>query len=232
MKNFYIVIGVVAIVGIAAVTYLLRGGSGAMEPVDLGEIADPELVELAQGATYGNESAPITIMEFGDYECPSCRIFAQTVKPQVDLAYIQSGQAKLVFHDFPLPGFAPSSFVAARAARCGGDQGRYFEYHDALFRTQDEWAPMPEVAGHFKDLAEQVGLDADAFASCLDSDRFADVVTANLRLGQRLGVGGTPTVFIHDGGAGPARRLGSSQFIDIQQAMEDILSASEPGGSN
>ncbi len=231
MKNFYIVIGIVALVGIAAVTVVMRGGSGASEPVDLGEIADAELVELARGEVYGDPAAPITIMEFGDYQCPSCRIFAQTVKPQVDLAYIQSGQAKLVFHDFPLQQFQ-HSFLAARAVRCGGEQGRYFEYHDAVFRTQDQWAAMQAAAGHFRDLADEVGLDTGAFASCLNSDRYADVVTANLTLGQMLGVAGTPAIFIHGGNGGPARRLGGYQFIDIQQAVDEILAAPDPGGSN
>ena len=231
MKNFYIILGIVALVGIAVVTVIMRGGSGASEPVDLGELADRELVELARGEVYGNPSAPITIMEFGDYQCPSCRIFAQTVKPQIDLAYIQSGQARLVFHDFPLPQFQ-HSFLAARAVRCGGEQGRYFEYHDAVFRTQNDWAVMQSVAGHFRDLAAELGLDTDAFASCLNSDKYADVVTANLTMGQMLGVAGTPAVFVHGGNGGPARRLGGYQFVDIQQAIEDLLGEPEAGNPN
>ncbi len=234
MKSFYVIVGIVAIVGIAAVTVLMRGSSGANQPVELGEIADAELLELGRGVVYGQESAPITIMEFGDYQCPACQIFAQTVKTQVDLAYIQTGQAKLVFQDFPLPGH-PHAFLAARAARCGGEQDRYFDYHDALFRTQAQWHAMQSAAGHFKDLAEEVGLDTDAFADCLDSDRYADVVTANLTLGQRLGVSGTPTILIHQEGGGPAQRLGGYQFIDIQQAIDGLLATSaetESGNPN
>ena len=96
---------------------------------------------------------------------------------------------------------------------------RYFDYHDALFRTQQEWSPSGNPAGAFVDLADDLGLDTSEFRSCLQSDRYADVVTANLTLGQRLGVSGTPTIFVHDG-QGPARRLGGFQFIDVQQAME------------
>ena len=222
MKNFNVILAVVAVVGLGVVGFSIMGGSGPSAPVDLGEMEDREVVELAQGMIYGDPSAPITIMEFGDYQCPACRQFGLTVKPQVDLAYIETGQAKLVFHDFPLPGH-PHSFVAARAVRCAGDQERYFPYHDLVFRTQDRWSPMSSADGHFKDLADELGLDTGAFNACLDSDAHADVVTANLMLGQRLGVGGTPTVFVHGGEDGTTQRLGGFQFIDIQQAVDRIL---------
>lgn len=219
-KRFYAVLAGAAVGGaVALLALLLRGGGNAVsEPVELGEIEDRELIALAQGIVHGDPDAPITIMEFGDYQCPACGQFAQIVKPRLDLAYIQTGQAKLVFYDFPLSAH-PHSFLAARAARCAGDQGRYFEYHDAVFRTQREWSPMRNAAGHFRDLAEETGLDEDAFRACLDSDRHADVVTANLQLGQRLDVGGTPTVFVRREGA-PAQRLGGFQFLDVQRAIE------------
>ena len=219
-KRFYAVLAGAAVGGaVALLALLLRGGGNAVsEPVELGEIEDRELIALAQGIVHGDPDAPITIMEFGDYQCPACGQFAQIVKPRLDLAYIQTGQAKLVFYDFPLSAH-PHSFLAARAARCAGDQGRYFEYHDAVFRTQREWSPMRNAAGHFRDLAEETGLDEDAFRACLDSDRHADVVTANLQLGQRLEVGGTPTVFVRREGA-PAQRLGGFQFLDVQRAIE------------
>ena len=220
MKNFYIALAVLAAGGIAVLAMVV-GGSRVSAPVDLGEIEDNDLVALAQGVVYGDPDAPVTIMEFGDYQCPACRQFGLTVKPQIDLAYIQDGMAKLVFHDFPLP-MHPHSFVAARAARCAGDQELYFEYHDLIFRTQDRWSPMSSAVGHFKDLAEQLGLDTGAFGNCLDSDRHADVVTANIMLGQRLGVSGTPSIFVHSGQGGPATRLGGFQFIDIQQTMDAI----------
>lgn len=219
MKNFYIIIGVVAVAGIAVVALALRsGGSGATEPVDLGEIADAELLELAQGMVSGDPDAPVTIMEFGNYQCNACRQFAVMIKPQVDMAYVETGQAKFVYYDYPSPGF-PHSFLAARAARCAGDQERYFDYHDAVYRTFDDWAMLGSATGHFQDLADDIGLDTDAFDACLNSDRFADVVTANLTLGQRLGVPATPSIYVHHG-TGSAQRLGGFQFIDIQQAME------------
>ena len=218
MKKFYMILGLVAVVGIVAVGASMRGSTGATELLDLGDVSDEELVAMAQGMIYGDPDAPVTIMEFGDYQCPACGQFAGSVKPQVDLAYIETGQAKLVFHDFPLPGH-PNAFPAARAARCAGDQDQYFAYHDLLFRNQQQWSLKSNPAGEFVSYAEEAGLDRSAFAECLESDRFADVVTANRMLGERLAVGGTPTLFVHTG-QGPARRLGGFQFIDVQRAME------------
>ncbi len=223
LKWFYALLAGAAVGGAVVVAISLRGerGEPVTEPVELGEIAHQELVDLAQGIVYGDADAPITIMEFGDYQCPACGQFAQLVKPRLDLTYIETGQAKLVFHDFPLASHR-HSFLAARAARCAGDQGqgRYFEYHDAVFGTQRDWALMRDATGHFVALAEETGLDANAFRGCLESDRHADVVTANLRLGRLLGVAGTPTIFVHHGGSGPAQRLGGFQFLDVQRAIE------------
>lgn len=219
LTKFYWAIGLVAALGVAVVAFALRdGGETASAPIELGEIDDQELIALARGVVWGDPEAPVTIMEFGDYQCPACRSFALEVKPQLDLAYINDGQAKLVFHDFPLEQH-PHAFLAARAARCAGDQDRYHDYHDAIFRTQSRWSPMRDAAGHFRDLADDLGLDAGAFRSCLASDRHADVVTANRRLGERLQVGGTPTILVHHG-EGAAQRLGGFQFLDIQRAME------------
>ena len=218
MKKFYMGLGLVAVVGVGALGFSLRGGTAVSEPIDLGDLADDQLVEMAQGMIYGDPDAPLTIMEFGDYQCPACASFALGIKPQVDLAYVETGQAKLVFHDFPLA-MHPHAFIAARAVRCAGDQDQYFLYHDAVFRNQQSWSPKANPIGDLIDLAEDAGLDKGAFRSCLESDRHADVVSANQTLGERMGVTGTPTLIVY-GGEGRPQRLGGFQFIDVQRAIE------------
>lgn len=218
MKNFYIIILAVAVVGGGVLFYAMRGGSPALEPVELGELDNTALVELAQPAhVFGNPDAPSTIMEFADYQCPGCRLFGLMVKPQVESEYISTGQVKLVLHDFPLTGRHPHAFLAARAARCAGDQDRYPDYHDLVFRTQEDWSLMVSAAGHFKDLAGQLELDTSTFNDCLDSDAHAEVVSANIKLGQAFGVNSTPTLLVHRGG--PVYRLGGSRLLDIQEAL-------------
>jgi protein-disulfide isomerase len=229
MKKLYIVLAAVAVVGIGAVGYSVGTGSGSAvsEPIALEGMDDLEhLVALAQGVTKGDQSSKITIIEFGDFECPGCGAFATQVQPQVDLMYVNPGKAKFVFYDWPITGLHANAFLAARAARCGGDQGKYWEYHDLLYQQQPRWAALPEPIDTFVSYAETLELDGGAFRSCLNSDKFADVVTANMQLGEQLGVNGTPTVMIERGGA--VRRVGSD-FQSISSYLNQLLSEEEGG---
>ncbi len=187
MTKFYVILGVVAIVGIGAVGYSVTSsalGAAAMEPVEVEGLDDLTLLaEIAQGVTKGDEDAPITIIEFGDYACPGCGGFALSVKPQVELLLVETGKAKFVFYDFPITTIHPTSFLAARTARCAQDQGKFWEYHDALFRNQASWRLEANPIANFLGFGEDVGLDADEFEACVKSDRHADLVTANMRLG-------------------------------------------------
>lgn len=223
MGKMYVVLGAVAVIGIAVVAYstLSSSLSGAVTaPVEVEGLDDSErLVELAQGVTLGDPDAPVTIVEFGDYQCPGCGAFAQNVKPQIELSLLEEGRTKFVFYDFPLIQIHPHAFLAARAARCAGDQDRYWEYHDLLFRMQSSWAGEANAIGSFLDYGDSVGLDGETFEACLQSDSHADVVTANMELGAQLGVSGTPTVLVSRGGQ--VRRV-QSGFQDIQAAVEEL----------
>jgi protein-disulfide isomerase len=199
------------------------GGEAAMEPVEFEGMDDNQrVVELAQGMVLGDENAPITIHEFGDYQCPGCGQFAALVKPQIESGLVPDGNVKFVFYDFPLTSIHRYAFVAARASRCAADQDRYWEYHGELFQNQSVWAASASAPlGLFEDYAGELGLDEGAFSSCLRSDRHADVVTANMRLGEILGVTGTPSVLVSEGGE--AQRLSDNSFGGIQAAVERIL---------
>lgn len=217
----------VAVATLAACT----PGEVALAPIDFEGMEDPQtVVGLANGITLGNEDAPITVAEFADYQCPGCAGFAGTVKPQLDLAYLQNGTAKFVFYDFPLITIHPHAFLAARASRCAQDQGMYWEYHDELFRNQAAWSRSSDAPlGLFEDYAASVGLEATQFRGCLRSDEHALTVSANLRLGELLGVGGTPTVMVSSGD-GNARRLQDNSFAGIRTVVDEILA--EMGGAD
>jgi protein-disulfide isomerase len=224
MKKLYIVLAAVAVIGIGAVALSVGSGGGAAvtAPVPVEGLDDPErLVELAQGMTKGDESATVSIIEFGDFQCPACQGFAMQVKPQVELAYVESGRVKFVYYDWPIVSGHPNAFLAARASRCAADQGTYWEYHDNLFRNQGRWAPLTNPVSTFVEYAETLGLDRGEFASCVNSDRHAELVTANMELGNQLGVNQTPTIYVEQGGS--ARRVGPD-FQTLSQYIESILS--------
>ncbi|NIP60716.1 MAG: thioredoxin domain-containing protein [Gemmatimonadetes bacterium] len=233
MTRLYYILGAVGVLGIGILGYSVGSsamGSAATEPVELQVDGDRELVEIAEGMVQGNPDAPVSIVEFGDYQCPGCGSFARQVKPMINLNYIQAGQANFVFYDFPLTQIHSNAFFAARAARCAGDQEAYWPYHDALFANQADWASSGSPAGKYVDYAEELGLDTDAFESCLKSDRHAATVTANMLLGERLGVNGTPTVMISEG-RGMANRLARFDFATIRSEVERILAQDDDEAS-
>lgn len=232
LKRFYVLLGVVAAVGLGAVGYVVTvGGSRGptSAPLDLEGLDDPEaLVAMARGVTKGDPNAGITILEFGDYQCPGCGQFARDFKPAIELELIGTGRAKFVFHDYPLVNAHPHAFLAARAARCAEDQGMFWEYHDHLFREQAYWSPMTEPVDMFEGYAEELGLDRGNFAGCLNSDRHADVVTANLRLAEMVGVPRTPTILVNVGGTATREANG----WDVASIEETIALLSDPAAAN
>ena len=142
----------------------------------------------ANDPAFGSESATVEIVEFSDFQCPFCESLTGTLK-QLKTDY--GNDVRLVFKDYPLPNHA-EAFKAAEAGNCAHEQGKFWEMHDVMFSKQSEL----EVAD-LKRHAGELGLDQASFDSCLDSGRFADAVSADLRLGQGVGVSSTPTVFIN-----------------------------------
>jgi protein-disulfide isomerase len=229
MGRFYVVLALIAVVGVGAVGYnvtLGRTDRAASVPLELAALDDDALVALARGATKGDSAAPVTILEFGDYQCPGCGEFARNYEPGLDLALIETGRASFRFHDYPLVSVHPHAFVAARAARCAEDQGMFWEYHDELFRQQARWSPEADPLGTFERYAEALELDVSEFRSCLHSDRHADVVTANLRLAESIGIPRTPTILVHVPGGG-TREASGWDVASIEETI-DLLTAARP----
>ncbi len=235
MTKLYIVLGVVAVVAVAAVGFSVgSGGTGdaATAPIEVEGLDNMEtLVEMAQGVTLGDPNAPITVVEFGDYQCPGCGAFALTVKPQIELRLVETGRVNFIFYDNPIPSLHPHAFLAARSARCAEDQGKFWEYHTEVFRNQSSWSTQASPIGMFVDYAEGLGMDGKAFESCVRSDAHADVVTANMRLGYELGVTGTPTVMISQG-RGMARRLPSNDVASLIAMVETLEAEAAAEGGN
>jgi len=230
MNKFYVVLGIMCVIGAAVLVYAIGfgpSGQAVSVPVDIEGLDDPAVLrQMARGASLGPEGAPLTIIEFSDFECPSCAFFALNVKPRLEEELVETGRANFVFYDFPLSFMHPNSFLASRAARCAEDQGQFWPYHDELYRRQADWAPMPDPAEVLVGFADELGMDADAFGGCLRSDRHAELISANLGFAEMLGIPGTPTVLISVKGQNPR---GSPGF-DYESIMATInaLTESEP----
>lgn len=182
--------------------------------------AQPAEVPLGDAPVLGDPDAPVTIVEYSDFQCPFClRHFSETL-PQLQ-AYIEAGQVRYVFKDFPIHNIHPQAQKAHEAARCarelGGDEA-FWTMHDLLFANQPEWANNPDHIAVFKSLAAEAGLPQAEFDTCLDSGRYAAAVNEDLAEGQRLGVSGTPSFFING-----QRLVGAQPFPLFEQAIEALL---------
>ena len=142
----------------------------------------------------GDANAPVTIVEFSDYECPFCGRHAREVAPKIVENYINTGKVKLVFRDLPL-GFHPDALPAAIAANCAraqGDDKTYFEFHDKLYAAQDKLKKDQFIA-----YAKELNLDEAKFTACLDDPAQKAEVEADQKEGAKYGVQGTPGFFIN-----------------------------------
>jgi protein-disulfide isomerase len=161
----------------------------------------------ADDPVLGAASAPVTIVEFSDFQCPFCQSVEPTLKR---LRETYGDRVRIVWKDFPLTSIHPQAFKAAEAAQCAREQGKFWEYHDRLFANQQ--ALEPEF---LKKYAADTGLDAPKFNSCLDTAKYAERVQAQMGAGSQLGVSSTPTLFVN------GRLLSGAQPYETFTAIVD-----------
>ena len=166
-------------------------------------------VDGPQDLTKGDINAPITIIEFSDFECPYCRRAQKTIK-KVEEKY--GDKVRFVFRHFPLP-FHKKAPKASEAAQCANDQGAFWPFHKALF-AKDARLDVAE----FKGLAVKNKLDTTKFNKCLDSGRYAQRVLDDIKAGKKLGITGTPTFFVNG-----VKLVGAVPFSDFAEVIEQEL---------
>jgi len=177
------------------------------------DLPGPELpilsVSVDDDPSVGPANAPITIVEFSDFQCPYCKLSLPTIK---EILAKFPDKVKVVYRDYPGPTH-PHASQAAEAAQCAGDQGRFWEYHDSLFDRQ-----ASGTGWNFSELAKEIGLNQDAFATCLTSRRYREEVAKDLHDGLRLGVTSTPTFFING-----RPLVGAKPFAEFQAVIDSLL---------
>lgn len=183
--------------------YLLWGGRATSTGVDPVSRDDPSI---------GPKNAPVTIVEFSDYQCPYCKLWHDEVLSKLLADY--EGKIRFIYRDFPLNGH-PEAQPAAEAANCAGEQDAYWEFHRAIFSGQYGYGRSA-----YEQYARDLGLDVDAFASCFASNRYRDEVLSDYRDGIRLGVNSTPTFFING-----TQVVGAQPYETFKQLVEAELAA-------
>jgi protein-disulfide isomerase len=190
----------------------------AAQPADAEPTQPVVRYDVSRGSNpvLGSPDAPITIIEFSDYECPYCRRWHLEVFPLIREAY--PDQVNFVFRDFPLTSIHPNAVPAGEAARCAGEQGMFWEFNEALFSMQ-----YGLNLDAYNAYAEGFGLDMAAFKECLDSARHQKEVLADLKWATDLGVRSTPTFFLNG-----IALVGAQPFEFFQMVIEKELAGEIP----
>ncbi len=207
----------------AVMDYLGQLKEEAKVEVTLAEPVAPPVHVEAIGPSRGPANAPVTIVEFSDFECPFCSR-ANEALAQVEAAY--QGKVRVVFRDYPLP-FHANAQKAAEAGQCAHEQGKFWALHDKMFENQKA-LDVDSLKGYAKD----AGVDSAKFDACLDEGRMADTVKANMEAGQEAGVSGTPAFFINGtmlSGALPFDEF--KKVIDAELVKAGVAPATETAGN-
>jgi protein-disulfide isomerase len=170
----------------------------------------------------GSNSSKINLVEFGDYQCPFCERFFQLTLPSIVQNYVNASKVRFYFMDFAILG--PDSQTLAQGAWCAQDQGLYYSYYNFIYSHQGQentgWAAPPMLKAL---LGNMPGLDIQQFTSCLDSQTYSSRVQQLTKLGQSLGVTGTPTVLIGNNQVGYVLVVGAQPYSVFQQVIDTQL---------
>ena len=193
-RNFYIALGAIALVGVAALAYKMNAGGRAAEISTVGVVAKPA---EAKPYTIGKPDAPVTVIEFADFECPGCGQYATLTEPDVRQRLVDGGVIQYHYYDYPLTQHLNSLF-ASNAASCADDQGKFWPMHDALFNGQPNWngEASRDPKAIFRGYAKDIGLDVSKWEQCYDSHPHLARILSNRAYGESLKVNQTPTFII------------------------------------
>ena len=193
MKRFYLILAVVAVVGVGALGFLVSRPGVSSIPADV--TIQPADTAGFRGYTKGSESAPVEITEYADYQCPFCQTFATLQMPTIEERLIRTGKLRWRYRDFPLQQHQFAR-LAAHSAACADEQGKYWEQHDRIYEGQGDWAAARDAGDHFRNYARAIGLDLARYHDCMESAKYAGRIQASLEEGTRAGVASTPTLLV------------------------------------
>ena len=220
-RAFYLLFAGIAVAGIAGLTYQSTRGKEAAVTTQI----DSTLPSVkSSGYTIGNASAPLEVTEFGDFECPACGRFSELTEPDIRKQYVATGKVLWRFVDYPLP-MHKNTWQASRAAACADEQGKFWEFHDALYQTQDQWngSATSNPEKFMKALGGKLGLNAPQFNECVDTKKTQAKVQAHYALSTQRQVSQTPTFVIGD-----KLQVGALAYDDFAKAIDAALATAKP----
>ncbi|MEI7768733.1 MAG: DsbA family protein [Chloroflexales bacterium] len=191
LTTFYLIIGgvLVLVLGFVGVFALRKDASSSST------LVTAPIGRTAEGHYYkGSPEAGVKVIEYGDFQCPSCAFYEKSLAAIIDRDYVNTGKVQFIYHELPLS-MHRNAQVSAEAARCAGDQdqAKYWPMHDMLFLNQDQWAELSAPANIFSSYAGQLGLNRSTFDSCLSGGTNRALIEASAQTAVAAGVNATPT---------------------------------------
>ena len=185
----------------------------------------PMKISTDDDPVIGDADAPITIIEFSDFQCPFCARFHTQTLPLIIEEYIEPGKVKLVFRDFPIQSIHPNALLASVAAECANEQGEFRGMHDRLFEKQTEWNRLETIdtLSLFSQYASSIQLDQELFDSCLTSGKYIEEIQKDLEDGRNYGISGTPGFFIGNEHIGYVELKGAQPFDSFKKVIDAQL---------
>ena len=185
----------------------------------------PISVSIDDDPIKGDQNAPITIIEFSDFQCPFCARFQIQTLPLILEQYVETGKVKFVYRDFPIQNSHPNAMPAAAASECAHEQDKYWGYHDMLSENQGVWnkVEITSAITIFKEFAAELDLNQEQFDSCLDSGRYIEEISNDLNDGRDYGISGTPGFFIGNEKIGFAKLNGAQPFEAFKSIIDSQL---------
>ncbi|MGB9608872.1 MAG: DsbA family protein [Minisyncoccia bacterium] len=222
-QNFLAISILIAAILISGSIFYTKGNNNKAQEVkpqnqekQLAQVGQLDLAEVlkinSNDVILGDPKAPITLIEYSDYQCPFCEKFFNESEMLLRKEFIETGKVKMIYRDFPLPGH-PYAQPAALAANCAKDQGKFWTYHDVIFQKQNELANLDYVK-----IAEDLKMNTKDFKQCLDSKKYQDKIKKDYENGVKIGVNGTPTFFLNG-----KQIVGAQPYEVFKSAIESEL---------
>lgn len=222
--NFVKSATVIAISGLAALGILL-GASARDRPPSRPDAKAAQGDPLISQRTRGAATAPLTIYELSDFQCPFCKRQALETFPEIEREYIATGKVRWIFLNLPITEIHPNAVPAAELAMCAAKVDKFWPIHHLLFTYQSKWSPLKDPAPFLISLVDSAGIPREDILPCLQSREMRALVQSEAEGAARSGVASTPTVYIE--GAGLLR--GAVPFPIYKQVLDSLLAEKREG---
>jgi protein-disulfide isomerase len=236
-RKIFIVLGVVFAVimigGILSGTISSRFGSSQQHTQELVQPQTASAIiqkistpTISNAPALGNSNAPITLVEFGDYQCTYCHRFHSDTKDLILTNFVKNGKVKFLFKDFPINDLPAdrASTLSSEASYCAADQGKYWQYYDELYNKWNGENTGWVTKHSLNQFASNVGIrDINQFSQCLESGKYAGVVADNFNLAQSIGLNATPSFIFLVNGKQPLEITGAQPYAVFESEINQIM---------